>query len=145
MYLFFDTETNGLPKNWKAPVTNLTNWPRLVQVAWVTYDNDGNEIARNDHIVKPEGFTIPRAASEVHGISTARAIKEGVDLMMVLEEFHTQVKAAKSLVAHNIAFDQKIMGAEFLRNSMSNPIPRKQKICTMESTTDYVGIPGRLW
>jgi len=23
MYLFFDTETTGLPKNWKAPVTDL--------------------------------------------------------------------------------------------------------------------------
>jgi hypothetical protein len=29
MYLFFDTETTGLPKNWKAPVTDLNNWPRM--------------------------------------------------------------------------------------------------------------------
>lgn len=33
MYLFFDTETTGLPKNWKAPVSDLNNWPRLVQLA----------------------------------------------------------------------------------------------------------------
>jgi len=30
MYLFFDTETTGLPRNWKAPVTDLDNWPRMV-------------------------------------------------------------------------------------------------------------------
>jgi len=37
MYLFFDTETTGLPKNWKAPVTDLNNWPRLVQLAYLFY------------------------------------------------------------------------------------------------------------
>jgi uncharacterized protein YprB with RNaseH-like and TPR domain len=29
MYLFFDTETTGLPGNWKAPVTDVNNWLRL--------------------------------------------------------------------------------------------------------------------
>jgi len=28
MYLFFNTETIGLPKNWKAPVTDLKSWNR---------------------------------------------------------------------------------------------------------------------
>jgi len=35
MYLFFDTETTGLPKKWKAPITDLDNWPRLVQLAYL--------------------------------------------------------------------------------------------------------------
>jgi len=38
MYLFFDTETTGLPKNWKSPVSYLKNWPRVVQIAWAQYD-----------------------------------------------------------------------------------------------------------
>ncbi|MFR6285749.1 MAG: hypothetical protein ACLUN1_18295 [Odoribacter splanchnicus] len=42
MYLFFDTETTGLPKQWNAPVTDLENWPRLVQLAWIMYDDRGN-------------------------------------------------------------------------------------------------------
>jgi len=37
--LFFDTETTGLPKNWKAPVEQLDNWPRLVQIAWQVYSS----------------------------------------------------------------------------------------------------------
>ena len=52
MYLFFDTETTGLPKNWKAPVTDVNNWPRMVQLAWETYDVQGNLLARNNHIIK---------------------------------------------------------------------------------------------
>jgi DNA polymerase III subunit epsilon len=125
MYLFFDTETNGLPKNWKAPVTDLLNWPRLVQIAWVLFDNDGNEVKRNDYIIKPIGFTIPYEASKVHGITTERAESEGVDLKLSLDEFNEQLERATHLVAHNMSFDEKIIGAEFLRIGYNNPVPDK--------------------
>ena len=59
MILFFDTETTGLPKNYKAPVTDLENWPRLVQLAYILQDYDGNTILKGDYIIKPNGFTIP--------------------------------------------------------------------------------------
>ena len=42
MYLFFDTETTGLPRSWKAPITDSNNWPRLVQIAWLVFDLDKN-------------------------------------------------------------------------------------------------------
>ena len=32
MYLIFDTETTGLPRNFKAPITDTDNWPRVVQL-----------------------------------------------------------------------------------------------------------------
>ena len=142
MYLFFDTETNGLPRNWKAPITDLSNWPRLVQIAWILFDHLGNEIERNDHIIKPRGFTIPYEASSIHGITTEKAISEGVELQFVLTQFNNQVQKATNLVAHNMSFDEKIVGAEFLRRGMTNPISTKKKICTMLGTTNYVAIPG---
>ena len=142
MYLFFDTETTGLPKNWKAPVTDLANWPRLVQLAYLLTDNEGNKIAGGDSIIKPVGFTIPEESAQIHGISTARAEKEGTDLLGVLQNFYAAIEKADYLVAHNISFDEKIMGAELLRNKMTDIIPAKQKICTMQSATDYCAISG---
>jgi DNA polymerase III epsilon subunit-like protein len=142
MYLFFDTETNGLPRNWKAPISQLSNWPRLVQIAWILFDNEGNEMDRNDHIVKPNGFTISADSSSIHGITTEKALSEGIELQSVLEEFNDQITKAKCLVAHNMSFDEKIMGAEFLRIRQTNTIAPKAKICTMKSTTDYVAILG---
>jgi DNA polymerase III epsilon subunit-like protein len=41
-----------------------------------------------------------------------------------------------------MSFDEKILGAEFLRMGMKNPIPSKQKICTMESTTNFCALHG---
>ena len=31
-YLFFDTETTGVPRNYYAPVTDTNNWPRLEEL-----------------------------------------------------------------------------------------------------------------
>ncbi|OGS08604.1 MAG: DNA polymerase III subunit epsilon [Elusimicrobia bacterium RIFOXYA12_FULL_51_18] len=142
MYLFLDTETTGLPKNWKAPITDLANWPRMIQLAYLLSDADGNNISGGNFIIKPEGFTIPEEAARIHGISTERANKEGYDLLPVLRDFHAAVDRAEYVIAHNMSFDEKIVGAEFLRNGMTDPLPSKTRICTMHSSTDYCAIPG---
>jgi len=142
MYLFFDTETTGLPRNYKAPVTDLNNWPRMIQIAWKFFDKDGNELDSADYIIKPENFTIPAAASRVHGISTERAINEGVDLVFVLEKFNELIEEANYIVAHNISFDEKILGAELLRKGIESSFETTPKLCTMKSSTDYCRIPG---
>ncbi|MBC8343106.1 MAG: 3'-5' exonuclease, partial [Bacteroidetes bacterium] len=59
-----------------------------------------------------------------------------------LQNFQSLVKRAEVLVAHNMSFDEKIVGAEFLRAGLQNPIPKKTKICTMQSTTDFCAING---
>ncbi len=142
MYLFFDTETTGLPRNWKAPVTDLDNWPRMIQIAWILCDNDGNRIETNDYIIRPENFEIPRASSRVHGITTERALKEGIDLTQVLNQFNELIEKADFIVAHNISFDEKILGAELLRKKIPSSFNRKKKICTMKSSIDYCRLPG---
>jgi len=111
MYLFFDTETTGKPKNWKAPVTNTANWPRMVQIAWLFYDEDRQLVDAQDHIIQPEGYTIPKAVTRIHGISTEIAKEKGVDLTTTLETFKKLIDKTEYVIAHNISFDEKIVGA----------------------------------
>ncbi len=142
MYLFFDTETTGLPKNYKAPVTDTNNWPRMVQLAWHIYNKDGIMIESSDYIIKPEGYIIPKEVSKLHGISTERAISEGHELQLVLEQFNDKISKTEFLVAHNMAFDEKIVGAEFVRKNIESKILKKKRICTMQASVDYCQIPG---
>ena len=142
MYLFFDTETTGLPKNWKAPVTDVNNWTRMIHIAWILTDEGGNRIETESFIIKPENFEIPRDASNVHGITTERALREGLDLEFVLNRFNELVDEAEYLVAHNISFDEKIVGAEFIRKNIPTNFNKKKKLCTMTVSTDYCKIPG---
>jgi DNA polymerase III subunit epsilon len=148
MYLFFDTETTGLPRNWGASVTDIDNWPRLVQLAFIVYDGDGNKISEGDFIIKPAGFVIPSTAVQIHGITTERAFFEGLPLREVLQTFQNLVAEAHVLVAHNIGFDEKIIGSELIRAGMQNLLATKRKICTMESTVDFCALKspyGNKW
>lgn len=141
-YLFFDTETTGLPRNWKSPVTDLNNWPRLVQLAYIVCDENGVKTIEGNHIIKPEGFTIPREASALHGISQEKALAEGKPLLSILNSFAELIESSDILIAHNMSFDEKIVGAEFLRNGKTDYTNKKRKFCTMQSTTDFCAIRG---
>jgi len=143
MVLFFDTETTGIPRNYKAPVTDLGNWPRLVQLAWVLADDDSIEVASAEYIVKPEGFTIPGDAAAIHGITTEMAMNEGAAIESVLAAVTGDIAKASVLVAHNMSFDEKILGSELLRAGRPNVVEGKNRRCTMTAATDYCRLPGR--
>lgn len=142
MYLFFDTETTGLPKKWDAPLKDLSNWPRMIQFAWEEHDKNGRIISSGDYIIKPEGFEIPEDAIRIHKIDNLRANSDGYPLKDVLEVIRSLINKSTYLVAHNIAFDEKIIGAEFLREYMDSELMNRKRICTMEQTIDFMKLPA---
>ena len=78
MYLIFDTETTGLPRNYNAPISDSENWPRAVQIAWQLHDEKGALLEHKDFLIIPDGYTIPYDAERIHGISTELATEQGV-------------------------------------------------------------------
>lgn len=143
MYLFFDTETSGLPRRWDAAPGDLQNWPRLVQIGWIVADEGGNEIAAREHLIRPNGFTIAPDAVARHGITTEHALAAGVELLPVLDEFAGAVHAARVIAGHNVDFDRNVAGAELLRAGMRDVLSRKRRVCTMKETAEYCRLPGR--
>jgi DNA polymerase III subunit alpha len=143
MYLIFDTETTGLPHNKTAPITDLDNWPRLVQIAWQLHDNTGKLLSQHNYIVKPDGFDIPFKSEQIHGISTKRALVEGHDLKKVLFIFNKDLASTKLLVGHNIEFDINIIGAEFIRQSLdTDHFLSLQKLDTGIAATEFCQLKG---
>ena len=143
MKLFIDTETTGLPKRRNAPYSDVDNWPRLVQLAWVVVDSNGQELSAVERIVKPDGFTIPSEAAKIHGITTEMAKLKGARLVEVLVDFAAALEQSRTVVAHNIDYDRPVLEAEFIRAGMKCFLGRKKLICTKESSTDYCELPGR--
>ncbi|PCH69191.1 MAG: DNA polymerase III subunit alpha [Bacteroidetes bacterium] len=143
MFLIFDTETTGLPKNWKAPITDSDNWPRCIQLAWQLHDELGELVEVKNYIIRPEGFTIPFNAEKVHGISTERAQKHGVELKKVLVEFNETLKKSRYATGHNIDFDINILGAEFHRLRTDTPLMETIRVdsCT-ETTAEFCKLLG---
>ena len=142
MFLIFDTETTGLPKNFRAPVSDSDNWPRLVQLAWQLNDNNGKLISNNSHIIKPTNFSIPFNSEKIHGISTEVAIQKGKEINEVLEEFENDLIKSKYIIGHNINFDINIIGAEHFRKKFKSTIEEKIKIDTAQISKSYCNLKG---
>jgi len=143
MYLIFDTETTGLPRNWSAPISDTDNWPRCVQIAWQLHDEMGNLIEHQDYLINPEGFNIPFDAEKIHGISTELAQEQGVSLKEVLDKFNIALGKSKFIVGQNLGFDINIMGCEFYRMGIDSPMNEKPVLdtCT-EVTAELLKLPG---
>ncbi len=133
MYIIFDTETTGLPRNWDAPYTDTENWPRAIQIAWQLHDDMGELVEAKDFLIRPEGFDIPYDAERIHGISTELARQNGESLEMVMELFNEALGKAKFVVGQNIGFDKNIMGCEFHRFSVANNL---QEMPVLDTCTE---------
>ncbi len=142
MYLIIDCETSGLPRNWKAPVSDVANWPRAVQVAWALYDDKQARVLAESPIVRPDGFTIPADAVRVHGITTERALAEGRPIADVLRDLTTASASARVVVAHNASFDASVIGAEYVRLGRKPQFHAESMICTMRQSADFCRLPG---
>jgi DNA polymerase-3 subunit epsilon len=145
MYLFLDTETTGLPRNFNASVHDTDNWPRMVQIAFLHCNESGKVLKKGGYIIKPEGFEIPREVVRIHGITTKKALKEGIPLARALDEFSCHMEKSEIMVSHNVNFDYGIVGAELSRKGFDESLAileQIDKFCTMKGSVEFCKIPG---
>ncbi|RYU94715.1 3'-5' exonuclease [Emticicia agri] len=144
--LFFDTETTGLPNNYNAPITAVQNWPRMVQLAFLVFREDGSLDTKHNYIIKPEGYVIPADATRIHRITTQQALTEGHDLTQVLTLFQQAVSESAILIGHNVEFDKAIAGAECIRKKIdTKALLATRSFCTMKdkNIVNFCKIPGK--
>ena len=103
----------------RQPISDVDNWPRVVQLAWQLHADDGSLVEHKDFLIKPDGFDIPYGSEQIHGISTELASKEGIDLSEGLALFEAALSKATFLVGHNVNFDVNVLGCEFFREERS--------------------------
>lgn len=144
--LFFDTETTGLVVQLRKGVRE---YPRLVQVAALLVDEAGEVCGQMDAVMRPVGFVIPLRATAIHGITTERAARCGVDVRSALSLFGELARSARLVVAHNVQFDADIIAAEYERLGLRNWLQGRERFCTMRAAARELarreGARGRKW
>lgn len=141
-YMFFDTETVGLPSNFNAPSSDIRNWPRLLQLSWILTDVSGNIIREEDHFIDPDGFDIPQYLYRINGITPEITKTWGERIDSVLESFVNDLNYVKTIVGHNVVFDQRVVGAELIRLGKPDIIANINSIDTMIESADFCDIPS---
>jgi DNA polymerase-3 subunit epsilon len=144
--IFLDTETTGLAKDSsKSPLDGNGNWPDIVSICWIVYHGKKRE-RKEIHIIRPDGFIIPRESTKIHGISQVMAEKDGKSLKEVLTTFLYDVCDAHLVIAHNIEFDRNVLFHSFKWRLGIDPLqfwPTSAEFCSMKESTDELRIPSK--
>lgn len=140
MKLFFDTETTG-KADFKAPPT-AAHQPRIVQLGALLTDDEGKELQSINFIIKPNGFTIPKMASDIHGITDEIANAIGINIEDALGPFSRFWTLAHCVVAHNKGFDLLMLDVESFHMRKEQWHDAKSDFCTMAAMTTVCKIPG---
>lgn len=141
MITFFDTETTGLPLDWKAPMSQVDNWPRVIQLAWLVCDERGAELHNGKFLIKPDGWKIPQEEFWIkNGFTTEANERDGIPVADALRAFIAHLRGGLYLVSHNMDFDHKVLGAEMIRAKVFSET-KPLRICTKEASTQFCKIP----
>jgi len=140
MYIFFDTETNGL---WRRDLpSNHKDQPRLVSMAFQVCDDKEKIIAQYSSRIEPKSrdvpnFIIPKEVEDIHGISTQEAQDTGIALQYPLAIMTYFISKCHTMVAHNLAFDLQILERELEILNFIYKQPEKLH-CTMMMAKDQL-------
>jgi len=137
-YMVLDTETTGLPRMvngefYPPSETQYYAFSRLVELGYVIYDAQHNEIKREALLIKPDGFNVE--AAHIHGIAHEYACDNGIPIADAFKTFSADLDTVESIVAHNIQFDLNILLAEccvYKNTEISKKIESKIAICTKQ-------------
>lgn len=135
-----DVETSGLRKFRNPDSSHLSNWPRIVQIAYLVFDAEGNLIF-DEAVIFKQPRPLPKDSIAIHGITDERCKAEGVDPEPVLQRLWEYCQSAKALVGHNIEFDYGVIEANMRRFKITESF-EIHTICTMKSTSSLLKLPS---
>lgn len=144
--IVFDTETTGVPHDYKKSVYDEAgNWPDLVSISWIVYRPTGAIFKKASHIIRPDGWTVPKESTAIHGITHAHASADGDELHTVLGTFALDLLTCKLLVAHNMNFDINVVRNALYWRLHLDPqqILNMPKFCTMMKSTAELKLPAK--
>jgi DNA polymerase III epsilon subunit-like protein len=145
-YVAWDTETTGLPVGYPVASqknVHLFDISRLLSIAYVKYDAEGNEVDSDHMIVYPDDFIVD--AVHIHGSTPEHAKEHGLPFEEVYNRFLDSIKDCDTLVAHNSKFDESILMSECYRRGFSvEPFKNFKFVCTHKMTLSTFLKPMKL-
>ena len=124
----FDLETTGLPK---AEGSDLNIQPKIIEFGAIKLDEEMNEVSRLEFFCNP-GHDLDPKITKITGI-TDDDLKGEKPFVAYYKELCNFFICERSMVAHNLAFDRKILKFELERLDKMTKFPWPQDhICTVE-------------
>lgn len=147
MILIFDTETTSF----LSPKLALDHpaQARVVQLGAMLVDDqaeDRPEIMRLDAILDVGDVVFNDGAVATHGITKEYARSYGVNEGAAFDIFMNMLEVSHLAIAHNSAFDTKIIRAQMQRltgDATFDPFKDRHTFCTMQALTPLLKLPNK--
>lgn len=120
--LFIDIETTGLSIKDDESYENLNNWPYIVQLGFILYDDNFGKLSERSIVLKPENYNIPFESTRIHGISHDFALNKGKNRLDALSFMDLILSNVEVVIGHNVEFDLNTLKCEILRAKKSENI-----------------------
>ncbi|MCE2790485.1 MAG: hypothetical protein LW630_11320 [Saprospiraceae bacterium] len=143
MYLIFDCSAAAGYTNYKANFTETESWPRLMHISWMLLGPDYKPLEDFDCIPSIEGVTWDEKSMEKGHIDQEDIRKKSIPIHEVLEKFSATAEKAVYIFAHNLNYNENLLGAEYVRAKKSISFFSKKRHCLMEEGTYYCKIPAK--
>lgn len=143
MILIFDCETNGKILDFAKPCEVVDNYPRLSQLSYQMFDESGKLVKKVDQFVFPDGWSFPENDFFKQHADINKNRELGKPVKEVLEAFIVDRQASHHIVAHNMAFDSKVIRAEMIRGGYNGIEFTAKKICTMQSSRKHCDLKDK--
>lgn len=143
MYLIFDCSSLNGYTNFKASFNDTDAWPRLLHLSWMLLGEDFKPLEDFDCIARIDGVEIDEKSMEKAHIDAEDVRKKSTPIAEILDKFAATADKATYLFAHNLNYNENIIGAEFVRAKKSIRFFSKKRHCLMEEGTYYCKIPSR--
>lgn len=142
--LMYDTETSGLP-DYKNPSSGEQQ-PHIVQLGAILVAQDTRQVSeRIDVIIRPNGWVIPDDVAKIHGITTERAMDEGIPEKDAFDQLIQMWKKCEFRVGYNEPFDARILRIATFRFSDQDIIDAWKEApshCAMKMAKPICKIPA---
>lgn len=138
-YLVCDTETTGL-MNFKLPADDPSQ-PRIASLAMIFVDDDLNVEAEHACFIRPDGWELSEEIKKLTGLTMEKLETEGIPIVEALAIYTKGIEEKRISVAHNHAFDGKMIRGEYRRAGLPDLFEQTPNLCTMRTLTDVCKIP----
>lgn len=143
MYIVYDCSATGKAKDSKAPFSETFKWPRLMHVSWIVLDSNYKPVEDFDCIIKPDGFVIDEDMAKNAHLEPEDIQKKGENIEDVLKQFNKSIEKVEYVFSHNLAFNENVLAAEYIRQGIDIAMFRKERFCLMHESTYYCKLPSK--
>ena len=144
--LVYDTETTGMWDSKAPPIAD--HQPHIVQLAFALF-SDGIPVRSEAYLIKSD-FKSDPGAEAVHGKTMEARNEFGVSYLRAMKSFISAVQCAQLCVAHNEAFDSKVINRALMyvepfveeKEHPTFTFGSVTSFCTMNASTSLCALPG---